>query len=204
MVKRLNIRLGVMVWEYGLIISDLIQVGGLADIGVNPLRVDEPRLVEHRFVERAVLKTAANKGCCTEYGLLQAASYKPGVNKDGGWKADEEVVLLLKPASMPPGAAHGDLAEAGTLELARGEGGEAEGTEFSLHCLKRAAGKMAFGEKGIPRLQTLPPAIAVVASVAKDVVNGKILETGVPRPEVTAAPFPQRKGLNRTADQALA
>src|SRR3972149_10801422 len=100
-----------------LIIPNLFQVGGLVNIGVNPLFIYESGLMEYRFVECAFLKRAANKGCRPKNGLLQTAPYELCFNKDRRGKTDKKILFLFKPAVLPPGAAKGDLVESGALEF---------------------------------------------------------------------------------------
>ena len=185
----------------GLIISNLLQVCCLVNIGINPLRINKSGLMEYRFVERAFLKRAANEGCRPENGLLQTAPHELCINKDRRGKADKGIIFLFKPAVMPPGAAKGDLVEPGALEFTVGKNRETKRTEFPLHCLKGASGEMASGKKRIPDFYICPCAILIMSLITQDMVNGKVLKAGTLRPEIAAASFLQLEGLERTINQ---
>jgi len=96
------------------------------DIGINPLRINEPGLMEYRFVESTFLKRAANEGCRPEDGLLQATFRERCFKKDRRGKTSKKIIFLLKPAVLPPGAAKGDLAEPGSPEVTIGKNREAK------------------------------------------------------------------------------
>ena len=108
--------------------------------------------MKYSIVERTTLKTTSNKGCRPEDSLLQTAPHELSINKDREGETYKKIIFLLKPAGMPPGAAKGNLTEAGSTEIAVVKGRQAEGTQFPHRLLKPASGKMTFGKKGIPNL----------------------------------------------------